>query len=91
MSSNTQSAIAFKEEQHQNTFIKGMLQHKVKQDMCLWNMDARGGNKVQIWQKYLSPTFWPRPTPWACDVSEVWGTHRRTYSPSLVTVSSPKL
>ena len=34
MSSNTQSAIAFKVE-HQNTFIKGMLQHKVKLDMCL--------------------------------------------------------
>ena len=30
---------------------------------CLWNTDAPGGNKVKIWQKYLSPTFWPRPTP----------------------------
>ena len=27
----------------------------------------------------------------ARDVSEVWGTHRWTYSPSLVTVSSLKL
>ena len=32
-------------------------------DMCLWNTDAPGGNKVQLWQKSLSPTFWPRPTP----------------------------
>ena len=31
--------------------------------MCLWNMDAPSGNKVKIWQKSLSPTFWPRPTP----------------------------
>ena len=29
--------------------------------MCLWNTDAPGGNKVKIWQKSLSPTFWPRP------------------------------
>ena len=33
----------------------------------------------------------PHPTPGACDVSEVWGNHRWTYSPSLVTLSSPKL
>ena len=26
--------------------------------MCLWNTDASGGNKVKIWQKSLSPTFW---------------------------------
>ena len=45
-------------------------------DMCLWNMEAPGGNKVKIWQKSASPTFWPHPTPGACDVSEVWGTHR---------------
>ena len=32
-----------------------------------------------------------RPPPGACDVSEVWTTLRWTYSPSLVTVSSPKL
>ena len=38
-----------------------------------------GGNKVKIWQKSLSPTFWPAPPPGACDVSEVWGTHRWTY------------
>ena len=31
--------------------------------MCLWNTDAPGGNKVKIWHKFLSPTFWPRPTP----------------------------
>ena len=24
-----------------------------KQDMCLWNTDAPGGNKVEIWQKSL--------------------------------------
>ena len=33
----------------------------------------------------------PTPPPGAWDVSEVWGTNRWTYSPSLVTVSSPKL
>ena len=32
-------------------------------DMYLWNTDAPGGNKVKLWQKSLSPTFWPRPTP----------------------------
>ena len=31
------------------------------------------------------------PPQGACDVSEVWGTHRWSYSPSLVTESSPKL
>ena len=34
-----------------------------KLDMCLWNTDAPGGNIVKIWQKSLSPTFWPHPTP----------------------------
>ena len=29
--------------------------------MCLWNMDAPGGNQDQIWQKSLSPIFWPPP------------------------------
>ena len=62
-----------------------------KLDMCLWNTDATGSNKVKIWQKSLSPTFWPCPTPGAFDVSEVWGTHRWTYSPNLVTLSSAKL
>ena len=37
--------------------------HEVKLDMCLWNTDAPGGNKVQIWQKISKSTFWPRPTP----------------------------
>ena len=32
-------------------------------DMCLWNMDAPGGNKVKIWQKSLGPTCSPCPTP----------------------------
>ena len=27
----------------------------------LWNTDAPGGNKVKLWQKSLSPTFWPHP------------------------------
>ena len=49
--------------------------------MCLWNTDAPDGNKVKISQK--PPTFWPCPTPGACDVSEVWGTNRRTYSPKF--------
>ena len=30
-------------------------------DMCLWNKDAPGGNKVKKWQKSLSPTFWLTP------------------------------
>ena len=34
--------------------------------------------------KSVSPTFWPAPPPGAWDVIEVWGTHRWTYSPSLV-------
>ena len=51
-----------------------------KQDMCLWNTDAPGSKKVKLCQKYLSPTFWPRPPPWACDVSKVWATLRTTYS-----------
>ena len=73
--------------------IKVCLQDKGmrKLDMCFWNTDAPGSNKVKIWQKSLSPIFWPRPTPGAWDVSEVWGTLRWTYSPSLFTVSSPKL
>ena len=29
-------------------------------DLCLWNMDAPGGNRVKIWQN-LCLTFWPRP------------------------------
>ena len=35
--------------------------------------------------------FDPAKPPGACDVSEVWGTQIWTYSPGLVTVSSPKL
>ena len=49
-------------------------------DMCLRNTDAHGGNKVKIWQKSPSPKFWPRPTPGAWDLSEVWAIHRRTYT-----------
>ena len=29
--------------------------------MCLWNMDAPGGNKVKIRQKSVSPKLWPHP------------------------------
>ena len=34
-----------------------------KLDMCLRNMDAPGRNNVKIWQKSLSPTFYPAPPP----------------------------
>ena len=57
--------------------------------MCSWNTDAYSGNKVKLLQKYLSPTFWPRPTPGVCDASEVRATLRWTGSPSLVTVWPP--
>ena len=60
-------------------------------DMCLWNTDAPGGNKVQIWQNLSVPNFDPAQPPGACDVSEVWETLGWTYSPSLVTVWPPKL
>ena len=61
-----------------------------KLDMCLWNTDAPSGDKVKLCQKSLSPTFWPRPTPGACNVSEAWATLKWTYSPSSVTVWPPK-
>ena len=32
-------------------------------DMCLCNTDAPSGNKVKIWQKFLSPTFFTLPHP----------------------------
>ena len=35
----------------------------LKLDMSLWNMDAPGVNEVKIWQKSLSPTFWPHTHP----------------------------
>ena len=35
-------------------------QMNIKLDMCLWNKDAPGGNKVNTWQN-LSPTFWTPP------------------------------
>ena len=34
-----------------------------KLDICLWNTDAPGGNKVHYMAKSLSPKFWPCPTP----------------------------
>ena len=34
-----------------------------EKNMCLWNTDAPSSNKVKLWQKSLSPTFWPHPTP----------------------------
>ena len=60
-----------------------------EQDLCFWNMNAHGGNKVKIWQNLQVLHF--VPAPGAFDVSEVWATLRWTYSPSLVTVSPPKL
>ena len=36
------------------------------------------GNKVKIWQKSLSPTFWYALPPGVYDVSEVWRTYRWT-------------
>ena len=30
-----------------------------KLDMCLWNTDASGGNKVKLWQKSQVPHFDP--------------------------------
>ena len=35
--------------------------------------------------------FDPAPPPGVWEINEVWGTHRWTYSPSLVTESLPKL
>ena len=43
-------------------------------DMCLWNTDAPGGNKIQIWQNLKVPNFDPAQPPGAWDVSEVWET-----------------
>ena len=37
--------------------LRSKMQIKGKLDMCLWNTDAPGGNKVKIWQKSLSPIF----------------------------------
>ena len=45
-------------------------------------------NMAKISKSYILTQ--PHP-PGACHVSEVWGTHRWTYSSSLVTSSSPKL
>ena len=52
---------------------------------------SHGGNKVKIWQKSLSPTFWLHPTPrgmW-CQWSVRNPYMNLQYM--LVTVSSPKL
>ena len=57
--------------------------------MCLWNMNASGGNKVKIWQNLQILYFDPAPPPGACDVSEKRDTLRWTYDQSLVTVSQP--
>ena len=44
---------------------------KLELDMCLWNMDAPGSNKVKIWQnlKVHVLHFDPAPPPGAWDVS----------------------
>ena len=55
-------------------------EHKAKLDTCLWNKDATGGNKVQIWQKKFKFHILTCPTTrgmWC----EMWGTHRWSYSP----------
>ena len=57
--------------------------------VCETRMPRR--QQSQIWQKSLSPIFWPAPSPGACHARKVWGTNKWTYSPSLVTTSSPKL
>ena len=42
----------------------GWIAKQIQQDMCLWNMDAPGGNKVKLWQKYLKVLhFDPAPPP----------------------------
>ena len=64
-------------------------QYTMKLDMYLWNTDAPGSNKVKIWQK-ISKSYiltLPHPTPVACDVSEVWGTHRWTNNPSYFIIT----
>ena len=58
-----------------------MNRHVFLKQRCL------SGNKVKIWQKSPSPTFWSRPIQPACDISEKWRTRIWTYSTSLVTVS----
>ena len=42
--------------------------------MCLWNMDAPGGNKVKILQN-LKVLYFTQP-PGACNGSELWETIR---------------
>ena len=60
----------------------------LKLDMCLQNTDAPVGNKVKI---FKFRCFDPTQPPGAFDASEMWATHRWTYSLSLVTVSSAEL
>ena len=49
-----------------------------------------GSNRVKIWQTSPIPTFSNPPPPGGWGVSEVRGSNRWTYSPSLFTVSSTK-
>ena len=41
-----------------------------KLDMCFWNTDATGGNKVKIRLNFKVLHFDPTPHPGTCDVSE---------------------
>ena len=53
-------------------------------DMSWWNTYAPNGNKLNTYGKILKVLhFDPAPPPGACDVSEVWVTHRWTYSPNF--------
>ena len=63
--------------------------------MCLWNMNAPGGDKVKIRQNLVSPTYWPRINLKYMNVMLVKCKKALDelimYSPSLVTVWPPKL
>ena len=41
---------------------------------CLCDIDSPGAKQSQNPAKSPSTAFWPCPTPWACDGSEVWAT-----------------
>ena len=59
--------------------------HVFVKHWCPRRQQSQNMAKISVLQ------FGPAQPPGACDVSEVWGTHRWTYSLSLVTVSSSKL
>ena len=50
------------------TLLRKQMRYRTKNmeyqlDMCLWNTYVPGGNKIKMWLKSVSPTFWPHPTP----------------------------